>query len=155
MSLRLLISHSVLRTGIKLSMRALWRRLAVLVARRSPFPHRPHWPLWSVPFYLLAADLVNTAFPPFSRSQNTFFIPPIRACPGFCDNGFVRPGTAGVIMWVPGSLAFVIPAVAIAVQISSRRSLSVRPAATLAKARVSAAPRFERHGDSGERKESV
>src|SRR6185369_6922134 len=23
-----------------------------------PFPSRPHWPLWSVPFYLLAADLL-------------------------------------------------------------------------------------------------
>jgi hypothetical protein len=26
-----------------------------------PFPHRPRWPLWSIPIYLLAADLVNTA----------------------------------------------------------------------------------------------
>jgi len=25
-----------------------------------PFPSRPQWPLWSVPFYLLAADLLNT-----------------------------------------------------------------------------------------------
>src|SRR5262245_43946297 len=25
-----------------------------------PFPSRPHWPLWSVPLYLLAADIVNT-----------------------------------------------------------------------------------------------
>jgi cytochrome c oxidase assembly factor CtaG len=26
-----------------------------------PFPSRPHWPLWSVPVYLLAADLLNTS----------------------------------------------------------------------------------------------
>src|SRR5215472_17535973 len=25
-----------------------------------PFPSRPRWPLWSVPLYLLAADLLNT-----------------------------------------------------------------------------------------------
>src|SRR5262249_43334535 len=26
-----------------------------------PFQHRPRWPLWLLPIYLLAADLVNTA----------------------------------------------------------------------------------------------
>jgi len=42
-----------------------------------PFPSRPQWPLWSVPFYLLAADLLNTTLSQFSPSRTMCFIQPI------------------------------------------------------------------------------
>jgi cytochrome c oxidase assembly factor CtaG/ferredoxin len=109
-----------------------------------PFPYRPRWPLWFLPIYLLAADLVNTAlsatitFCDHVLYQTYAQVPQLFASSALSDQA-----TAGVIMWVPGSLAFLIPAVALAVQILSPAGLLVQPGMTLTKASVSSVPRIK------------
>ncbi len=61
----------------------------------------------------------------------------------FAATALSDQATAGVIMWVPGSLAFMIPAVALAVRLLSPTSSLVRPGMTLVRGRASAVPRLK------------
>src|SRR5262249_31218809 len=93
-----------------------------------PFPHRPRWPLWSIPLYLLAADLANTALSGILTFSEHVLYPTYAQVPQlFATTALSDQATAGVIMWVPGSLAFMIPAVVIAVQLLSPTASLVRP----------------------------
>ncbi len=93
-----------------------------------PFPSRPHWPLWSVPLYLLVADLLNTALSAILTFSDRVLYPHYLAVPRlFGTTALGDQSCAGVIMWVPGSLVFLIPAALIAVEYLSPRSLLVRP----------------------------
>src|SRR5262249_11909475 len=93
-----------------------------------PFPSRPHWPLWSVPVYLLAADLLNTSLSAIlTFSDHVLYryyleVPRLFGTTALTDQSF-----AGVIMWVPGSMVFLIPAAMIAIEFLSPRHLLVRP----------------------------
>jgi len=109
-----------------------------------PFPYRPRWPLWSIPFYLLGADLVNTALSATLTFSDHVLYPTYAHVPQlFAATALSDQATAGVIMWVPGSLAFMIPAVALAVRFLSPTSSLVRPGMTLARGRASAVPRLQ------------
>jgi len=109
-----------------------------------PFPYRPRWPLWSLPIYLLAADLVNTALSATLTFSDHVLYPTYAHVPQlFGATALSDQATAGVIMWVPGSLAFMIPAVALAVRFLSPTPALVRPGMTLVRGRASAVPRFE------------
>jgi cytochrome c oxidase assembly factor CtaG len=46
-----------------------------------PFPSRPHLPLWSVPLYLLAADLLNTALSAILTFSDHVLYPTYLAAP--------------------------------------------------------------------------
>ena len=93
-----------------------------------PFPSRPQWPLWSVPFYLLAADLLNTALSAILTFSEHVLYPTYLSAPRlFGTTALSDQSCAGVIMWVPGSLVFLIPAALIAVQYLSPGNLLVRP----------------------------
>src|SRR5882724_7032878 len=110
-----------------------------------PFPYRPRWPLWSIPFYLLGADLVNTALSATLTFSDHVLYPTYAHVPRlFAATALSDQATAGVIMWVPGSLAFMIPAVALAVRFLSPTPSLVRPGMTLANVPVSAVPRIKR-----------
>ena len=90
-----------------------------------PFPYRPRWPLWSIPLYLLAADLVNTALSATLTFSDHVLYPTYAHVPQlFAGTALSDQATAGVIMWVPGSLAFMIPAVVLAVQLLSPSALA-------------------------------
>jgi cytochrome c oxidase assembly factor CtaG/ferredoxin len=118
-----------------------------------PFPYRPRWPLWCLPIYLLAADLVNTALSAILTFSDHVLYPTYTRVPQlFGATALSDQATAGVIMWVPGSMAFLIPAVALAVRLLSPAGLLVRPGAALTKGRVSAAPRLERQVNQGRAK---
>jgi cytochrome c oxidase assembly factor CtaG len=92
-----------------------------------PFPHRPQWPLWSAPLYLLAADLLNTALSAiFTFSDRVLYQPYLEAPRLFGTTALSDQSCAGVIMWVPGSLVFLIPAALIAIQWLSAGHLLVR-----------------------------
>ncbi len=96
-----------------------------------PFPSKPHWPLWTVPVYLLAADLLNTALSAFlTFSDHVLFRPYLEAPRLFGTTALTDQSCAGVIMWVPGSLVFLIPAVFIAIQYLSASHSLVRPRQT-------------------------
>ncbi|MGO9201002.1 MAG: cytochrome c oxidase assembly protein [Limisphaerales bacterium] len=93
-----------------------------------PFPSRPQWPLWSVPVYLLAADLLNTALSAiFTFSDHVLYPWYLEAPRLLGTTALGDQSCAGVIMWVPGSLVFLIPAALIAIEYLSPAHLLVRP----------------------------
>jgi cytochrome c oxidase assembly factor CtaG len=93
-----------------------------------PFPSKPRWPLWSVPVYLLAADLLNTVLSAiFTFSDRVLYQPYLEVPRLFGTTALSDQSCAGVIMWVPGSLVFLIPAAAIAIQYLSAGHSLVRP----------------------------
>jgi len=93
-----------------------------------PFPSRPHWPLCSVPLYLLAADLLNTSLSAIlTFSDHVLYRYYLEAPRLFGTTALTDQSSAGVIMWVPGSLVFLIPAAMIAIEYLSPRRLLVRP----------------------------
>jgi cytochrome c oxidase assembly factor CtaG len=75
-----------------------------------PYPSRPRWSLWLLFPYLILADLQNTvlsALLTFSdRVVYRYYaeIPRLNGISALDDQA-----TAGVLMWVPGSIAFLVP----------------------------------------------
>src|SRR5262245_6380358 len=93
-----------------------------------PFPSRPPWPLWSVPLYLLVADLLNTTLSAIlTFSDHVLYRYYLQVPRLFGTSALADQSSAGVIMWVPGSLVFLIPAAMIAIEYLSPRRLLVRP----------------------------
>jgi cytochrome c oxidase assembly factor CtaG len=93
-----------------------------------PYPSRPKWPLWSVPIYLLAADLVNTALSAILTFSDHVLYPAYLAVPRlFGTTALGDQSCAGVIMWVPGSLVFLVPGALIAIQYLSPKHLLAHP----------------------------
>jgi cytochrome c oxidase assembly factor CtaG len=93
-----------------------------------PFPSRSHWPLWSVPIYLLAADLVNTALCAILTFSEHVLYPAYSVVPRlFGTTALSDQAAAGVIMWVPGSLVYLVPATILAVQFLSPSRSLIRP----------------------------
>jgi len=88
----------------------------------QPWPSRAQWPRWAMVPYLLIADLQNTVlsaalvfsdrvlYPSYAAGPSLFGYPPLE-----------DQAAAGAIMWVVGSLVFILPAILIAVQVLSRR----------------------------------
>jgi cytochrome c oxidase assembly factor CtaG len=96
-----------------------------------PFPSHPRWPLWSVPLYLLAADLLNTALSAILTFSDHVLYPHYLNVPRlFGTTALSDQSCAGVIMWVPGSLVFLVPAALIAIHYLSSGHSLVRPQAT-------------------------
>jgi cytochrome c oxidase assembly factor CtaG len=81
-----------------------------------PYPSRPRWSKWLLFPYLLVADLQNTllaawlAFAPGVLYPYYLQVPRIDGISALDDQRF-----AGVLMWVPGSIAFLLPLFWIAV----------------------------------------
>lgn len=93
-----------------------------------PYPSRPQWPLWSLPVYLLAADLLNTMWSAIlTFSDHVLYRPYLDAPRLFGTTALSDQNCAGVIMWVPGSVVFLIPAALIAIQYLSAGHSLVRP----------------------------
>ena len=96
-----------------------------------PFPSRPHWPLWTVPIYLLAADLLNTAVAAIlTFSEHSLYATYDLAPRLFGTTALGDQSVAGVFMWVPGSFAFLVPGVILAIKFLSPANTLVRPGAT-------------------------
>jgi cytochrome c oxidase assembly factor CtaG/polyferredoxin len=81
------------------------------------WPSRPIGPRWAIVPYLVLADLVNTglsAWLVFSSSvvYRTYEIAPRLGGLSALDD----QATAGAIMWVPGSIAYLLPALVVAMQ---------------------------------------
>lgn len=103
----------------------------------QPFPMRPHWPLWTMPVYLLAADLLNTVISAILTFSDHILYKPYAEVPRlFGTTALGDQSCAGAIMWVPGSFFFLVPAVVIAAKCLSPKNLiggrkSVAPKAHL------------------------
>lgn len=92
-----------------------------------PFPAHPVWPRWYVIPYLLFADFQNTALGAFLSFYDQPLYSAYETVPRLWGISVMADQAgAGAIMWVPGSLAFLLPAAVIAVKLLSGRR-GVRP----------------------------
>ena len=86
------------------------------------WPSRAVWPRWAMIPYLVSADLINTAqsavlsfsshllYPSYAHTSALLHMSPM-------DD----QALAGVIMWVPGSIAFLVPAIAMTIRLCEPR----------------------------------
>ena len=90
----------------------------------QPWPSHPRWPRWAMVPYLVIADLQNTALSAVLVFADKILYPSYAAGPSlFGLTPLEDQAAAGAMMWVIGSLAFIVPAVLIAIQCLSRRRL--------------------------------
>lgn len=88
----------------------------------QPWPSRSSWPRWAMVPYLLIADLQNTVLSAILVFSDRILYPSYSAVPRlFRFSALEDQVAAGSIMWVVGSLAFIVPAIVIAVQCLSKR----------------------------------
>jgi cytochrome c oxidase assembly factor CtaG/ferredoxin len=94
----------------------------------QPWPSRPHWPEWAMIPYLLFADVQNTVLAAFLTFSDRVVYPTYNLVPQFPGmNPLSDQHAAGAIMWVPGSIVYLIPAAIIAMRFLSPKSgLGVR-----------------------------
>jgi putative membrane protein len=93
----------------------------------GPWPSRPQVNPWIIPVYLLLADFVNTGVSAFLTFSDRVFYPSYLSAPRLAGiSARSDQAAAGVSMWVVGSLAFLIPAVVITVNLLSPAPRPVR-----------------------------
>ena len=94
----------------------------------QPWPSRAQRSRWTAVPYLLAADVQNTALSAFLVFSDRVLYPSYIAVPRlFGFSAQQDQAAAGATMWVIGSLAFVIPAVLIAIQCLQTRLQQLEP----------------------------
>ena len=94
----------------------------------QPWPSRPHWPRWAMVPYLLVADLQNTVLSAILAFSDRVLYPSYTAVPRLFGLSPLEDQVAsGAVMWVLGSVAFLIPAIVIAVQCLSKKPAAIAP----------------------------
>jgi cytochrome c oxidase assembly factor CtaG len=91
-----------------------------------PYPSRPRWSVWLLLPCLVLADVQNTVL----SALFTFSDRPLYAyyteVPKLGVSALDDQSAAGVIMWVPGSLAFLVPLFAVGLRVLSGPASAVR-----------------------------
>ena len=72
----------------------------------QPWPSRAHWPRWAIVPYLLLADVQNSALAALLIFSDRVFYPTYGIGPAALDG----QALAGLLMWVPMSFAYLVPA---------------------------------------------
>src|SRR4030095_6428184 len=86
----------------------------------QPWPSRARWPRWTMPLYLLLADVQNTIFAALLVFSERLLYPAYAAVPRLGGvSALDDQVTAGAIMWVPAALAFLVPAAVIHARVLS------------------------------------
>ena len=76
----------------------------------QPWPSRLRWPRWTMIPYLLFADIQNTALSAFLIFSERVLYPTYAAVPRLWGISVLDDqAAAGAIMWVPGSVIFLVP----------------------------------------------
>ena len=76
----------------------------------QPWPSRPRWPRWAMIPYLLLADMQNTALAATLVFAERILYPTYLTVPRLWGmSALDDQAAAGVIMWVPGALAYLVP----------------------------------------------
>jgi cytochrome c oxidase assembly factor CtaG len=98
-----------------------------------PYPARPKWSRWLVLPYLFLADVQNTVLAAVLTFSDRVLYPYYAEVPRLGGiSALDDQATAGVLMWVPGSLAFLAPLFWIGTQaLFGRESGARRPRATI------------------------
>ncbi|MBV9874061.1 MAG: cytochrome c oxidase assembly protein [Verrucomicrobia bacterium] len=104
----------------------------------QPWPSRPQWPEWAIIPYLLLADVQNTVLSAFLTFSDRVVYPTYGLVPQFPGmNPLSDQHAAGAIMWVPGSIFYLIPAGILAMRfLSPRRHAAARDELLLSRSRV-------------------
>jgi cytochrome c oxidase assembly factor CtaG len=94
----------------------------------QPWPSRLRWPQWAIIPYLLFADIQNTALSAFLIFSERVVYPTYAAVPRLWGISVLDDqAAAGAIMWVPGSVIFLIPVAMLAIRwLDSPQTRSVR-----------------------------
>jgi cytochrome c oxidase assembly factor CtaG len=88
-----------------------------------PYPSRPRWSAWLLLPCLFLADLSNTALSALLTFSDRVLYPYYAEVPHLAGLSTLEDqSAAGVLMWVPGSLAFLVPLFGIGVGLLSGRS---------------------------------
>jgi cytochrome c oxidase assembly factor CtaG len=83
-----------------------------------PYPSRPAWSAWLLLPYLLLADVQNTVLAALFTFADRVLYPYYAEVPRLAGlSALDDQSAAGVLMWVPGSLAFLLPLFAIGVRL--------------------------------------
>jgi len=83
----------------------------------QPWPMRPAWPRWAMIPYLLAADLQNTALSAFLSFYEGVLYPTYAVAPRISNlTAADDQAAAGAVMWVPGSMVFLLPVAIIVIR---------------------------------------
>jgi cytochrome c oxidase assembly factor CtaG/polyferredoxin len=103
-----------------------------------PEPARPQWSAWLLLPYLLLADIQNTVLAALFTFSDRVLYPHYEQVPRLAGiTALADQHGAGVLMWVPGSIAFLVPLLWIGVRLflgvepasaTSRRSHTVKDA---------------------------
>lgn len=93
----------------------------------QPWPSRLRWPQWTMIPYLLFADIQNTALSAFLIFSERVLYPTYAAVPRLWGiTALDDQAAAGAIMWVPGSVIFLVPVAVLAIRLlDSPRTRSV------------------------------
>src|SRR5262245_13605105 len=92
-----------------------------------PYPVRARWSPWLLLPYLLVADLSNTALAALLTFSERVVYPYYSEVPRLAGlSALDDQAAAGVVMWVPGSAAFLLPLFGIAVQLLSGQAFGVK-----------------------------
>ena len=84
----------------------------------QPWPSRLRWPRWTMIPYLLFADIQNTALSAFLIFSERVLYPTYAAVPRLWGiSALDDQAAAGAIMWVPGSVIFLVPVAVIAIRL--------------------------------------
>jgi len=93
----------------------------------QPWPTHARWPRWMIPLYLLFADLQNTIFAAFLTFSERLLYPAYATVPRLGGLSPIDDQTAaGVIMWVPASVIFLVPAAVITARVLSPHASAIR-----------------------------
>src|SRR4029077_21217322 len=90
------------------------------------WPSHPVWPRWGMIPYLLLADLVNTGLSAVLSFSDHVLYPTYQLAPRLWGiSALDDQAAAGAIMWVPGSIAFLVPAMLLGMRAlqSNRRTI--------------------------------
>jgi cytochrome c oxidase assembly factor CtaG len=91
-----------------------------------PWPSRGQWPRWAMVPYLLVADLQNTALAAILTFSDRVLYPSYSDAPRMLGLSALQDQVAaGAFMWVAGSIAFIVPAIGVALQCLSTKSATV------------------------------
>jgi cytochrome c oxidase assembly factor CtaG/ferredoxin len=85
-----------------------------------PYPSRPRWSPWLLFPYLIVADLSNTILSVLFTFSNHVLYPYYAEVPRLGGISVLEDqSAAGVLMWVPGSVAFLLPLFGICIRLLS------------------------------------
>ncbi len=109
-----------------------------------PYPARPRWSSWVLIPYLIVADVSNTVLAALLTFSDHALYPYYTEVPRLAGQSALEDqAAAGVLMWVPGSIAFLLPLFWISVRLLSGPQ-PVGQAASLSADRLAACPTGKR-----------